>query len=134
MLDLPSNLISTGTLLDQYVFNTKTDFLSGSQSKASHGHPNGQSALNRLQCSGHNVGITWQGHVSYSALKLSIHVFSQAWLFWQSMIQSPKSMLFSFLHVSKLSLSCGVGLSPQIQNKFGQSRHPFGQLELHGQS
>ena len=126
-------MIRTGTLVD-IEFKTKTDFLSGSQSKASHGHPNGQSALNRLQCCDHNVGITWQGHVSYSALKLSIHVFSQAWLFWQSMIQSPKSMLFSFLHVSKLSLFCGVGLSPQIQNKFGQSRHPFGQLELHGQS
>ena len=37
----------TGTLVDNE-FKTKTDFLSGSQSKASHGQPNGQSVFKKL--------------------------------------------------------------------------------------
>ena len=148
ILHLPSNLISTGTCgsLDPKWFNTKTDFLSGSQLKASHGQPNGQSALNRYsQCPYHNVEyiswprkntnrLTWQGHASYSALKLPTHVFSQAWSFLQSMMHCPKPMLFTFLHVSKLSLFCGEGFSPQTQISFGQSTHPLGQLTLQGQS
>ena len=42
----------TGTLIDRvalvHVFKTKTDFLSGSQSKASHGQPDEQSALSNV--------------------------------------------------------------------------------------
>ena len=45
-MNLPLYLIRTGTLLD-HEFKTKTDFLSGSQSKVSHGQPNGQSIFKR---------------------------------------------------------------------------------------
>ena len=42
----PSNFVSTGLFEELQVFSTKTDFLSGWQSNASHGHPNGQSFWN----------------------------------------------------------------------------------------
>ena len=49
-------------------------------------------------------------------------------------MHDPKSILFSFWHVSKLSLFWGVGFSPQTHIGFGQSEQPFGQFILHGQS
>ena len=132
-LNLPSYLISTGLLLDR-VFKTKIDFLSGSQSKESHGHPRGQLSWKKSLIFKNVLNTTWQGHSSYLFLKVSTHKFSQFWSLLHWIMHNPKSMLFSFLQASKLSSFWGVGFSPQTQIGFGQSEQPFGQFTLHGQS